>query len=304
MRLRGLLAVGAVGVLAIAAAAGAGAQGAPTFPESLDREALLLWLQRETDISPQRVVAVTPQAITAVVSTFPAGGGQGPRVVIRAEALSPETHARTGALSWHVSLNADCKGRRIRLGETTGYGQRNLLGERNVLRTAETAWRTPEPGTALEYGWRAACDPAFQGPFGGTALDMAKPDVAQSDAAPPPEPAPTPAPAPDAPSSTPAAQGAPPSAPQPAPGAAGPRTAGPVVQVGAAPSEAEARALISAVEARLDGRATWVESARVGGRVWRRALVGGFSDQADAASFCAGLKAAGHDCFVRQARRR
>src|SRR5690349_17960345 len=127
-RVRRMRAGTVLAVIGVAGLAGAQAlaQEPPSFPKALDRENLLTWLQRETDITPDRVVAVTPQAITSVVSTFPAGGGQGPRVVIRAEALNAETYARTGALSWHVSLNADCAGHRVRLGETTGYPSRNL----------------------------------------------------------------------------------------------------------------------------------------------------------------------------------
>ena len=102
------------GVLTVAGwASCASAQGvpAPRFPDALDRESLLIWLKRETDITPSQVVAITPPAVTALVSTFPAGGAEGARVVIRAEALSLETYGRTGALSWHVSLSADCKRR-------------------------------------------------------------------------------------------------------------------------------------------------------------------------------------------------
>ncbi|ODT88499.1 MAG: hypothetical protein ABS78_07770 [Phenylobacterium sp. SCN 70-31] len=276
----------------------ASGQDAPAFPETLSREPLLRWLQRETDIMPERVLAVTPQAITSVVSTFPAGGGQGPRVVIRAEALSAETHMRTGALSWHVSLQADCQGRRLRLGETTGYPQRNLLGERLLLRVAETEWRVPEPGTALESAWRAACDPSFKGPFQTSAVSVARPDE--------PSPAPS-APAPAArqpvarepvatdPAVVPSIQHASPPPRQV-------RAGGYVVQVGASPSEAEARGLLDAVRDRAGGRETRIESAVVGGRTWRRAVVAGFGDAEEAGAFCGGLKAAGRDCFVRPAR--
>lgn len=273
-----------------AAGGAAWAQNAPAYPPSFDRDALLLWLQRETDIMPERVVAVTPQAITSVVSTFPGGGGQPPRLVIRAEALSPETYAQTGALSWHVSMSADCQGRRIRLGETTGYQQRNLLGERRTLRSAEADWRAPPSGTALELAWRAACDAQFRGPFHGERLRMASPE------------------GPD--EAQPAPQAQPASPPPPAsPPASAPRTAatkpssGPVVQVGAAPTEAEAQRLLANLPAALDGRDSWVETATVGGRVWRRAVVGGFADRADAGRFCEALKRAGRDCFVRDAAR-
>jgi len=53
----------------------------------------------------------------------------------------------------------------------------------------------------------------------------------------------------------------------------------------------------------LGGREAWIEQAQVAGRTWHRAIVGGFADAADAARFCAGLKAGGHDCFVRPLKR-
>ncbi|RAK62476.1 SPOR domain-containing protein [Phenylobacterium kunshanense] len=270
----------------------AAAQEAPTFPASLEREPLLAWLQRETDIMPERVIAVTPQAVTSVVSTFPASGAQGPRLVIRAEALNAESHARAGALSWHVSISADCQGRRVRLGDTTGYPQRNLLGERMLLRSGDADWRTPDAGTALDFAWRAACDPKFQGPF-----QSARMRVAQADG--PMVTAPPQAPAPVA-EVSPAIATPPPAAPRPdpAPVARG----GMVAQVGAGASEAEARGLLVALESVTGGRPTWVERAVVGGRTWHRAVVGGFSNAAEAGQFCAGLKAAGRDCFVRPGR--
>jgi len=276
--------VGAVAAGVWWAVAGAAvAQTAPAFPASLDRGPLLAWLQRETDIMPERVVAVTPQALTSVVSTFPAAAGSAPRVVIRAEALSAETVAHTGALSWHVSLSADCQGRRVRLGETTGYQDRNLLGERNVLRMAESEWRKPEPGTALEAAWRSVCQADFKGPFQAAAVKVAQADAP---AAAPVSAAPQPA----------AAATARPAAPKAA------RSGGMVVQVGASTSEVEARGLLKALDASLAGREAWVETAQVDGKTWRRAVVGGFADAADAARFCAGLKAAGRGCFVRAGR--
>lgn len=269
----------------------ASAQDAPAFPASLEREPLLLWLQRETDIMPERVVAVTPQAITSIVSTFPASGGQGPRAVIRSEALSAETVARTNALSWHVSLNADCSGRRVRLGETTGYPQRNLLGDRMPLRAAETEWRTFERGTALDAAWRAVCEAGYKGPFAANTLKVAQET--------PPTAAPGPAAAPERPA--PVARQA--QAPAPQPAASTPRRGGLAAQVGASPSDADARSLLSGLGSSVDGRDTWVEKAVVGGRTWYRSVVGGFADAGEANGFCAGLKAAGRGCFVRPAGR-
>ena len=289
MKMRGKAIVAAVAGW-LAAAGGAMAQDTPAFPPSLDREALLAWLQRETDIAPERVVAVTPQALTSVVSTFPATAVQGPRVVVRAEALSADTYARTGALSWHVSLSADCDGHRVRLGETTGYPQRNLLGERRQLRPAETEWRAPERGTALDNAWRAACDADFKGPFGGKTLKVAMETA----------PAPTP---PKAEPPVRKAEAPPARNPEPKVAAAPRKAGGLVAQIGATPSDADARGLLKSLDGKLGGRAAWVEKADVGGRTWYRAVVGGFSDAADANGFCAGLKAAGKGCFVRLASR-
>jgi hypothetical protein len=276
---------GAAGGLAIGAAAAA-QDGAPAFPPTVDREALLLWLQRETDILPDRVVAVTAQALTSVVSTFPANASQAPRVVIRAEALSADTYARTGALSWHVSVLADCPGRRVKLGETTGYPQRNLLGERKVLRPAETDWRAPERGTALDSAWRSVCEADFKGPFASKTLKVAQETVSTGQPPPPPPPAPARR-----------GQAQPPAAS--VTNAAPRRGPGPVAQIGAAGSDAEARGLIAGLGERAAGHDAWVEKAVVGGRTWYRAVVGGFADGTEAGGFCAGLKAAGRDCFVR-----
>lgn len=297
------------GVLAFAAglglSSGATAQNAPppTYPPSLDPEPLLAWLQRETDIQPDKVLAVTPQALTSLMTTFPAAPSQGPRLVIRAEALSADAAARTGALSWHVSMSADCGRHRVRLGETTGYPERNLIGERKPLRPAETDWREPEAGTALDAAWRAACAPDFKGPFqqAETAAAPAARSDAPAKAAPverqpvtEPKAAPrAPKPAPE-PKSAPAAKTAPTAAP-----AAG----GVAVQVGATPSEADAKNLLASLGVTAAGRRAWIETAEVGGKTWRRVLIGGFASTAEASGFCEQLKSAGKACFVRPSRR-
>lgn len=288
-----------VALLLLAGAGGATAQ-TTSFPAALEREALLVWLQRETDIPPDQVVAVTPQALTSIMSRFPAGAGAGPRLVIRAEALSPELQSRTGALSWHVSLNADCQSRLIKLGETTGYSQRNLLGARKVLRAADTAWRKPEAGAAVEQAWRAACEPGFMGPFESSAVKLAQAENASSPSSM------TSASSPISPSDPAAAT--PVVRVVPAPRKAtvsrpvlpvSTRSSGPAVQLAAVTSDAAARALLSGLKASLSGRTTWVEKAEVSGRAWYRVMVGGFADSGEAARFCGGLKASGRSCFVR-----
>ena len=306
-KIRGGVGIALAAMAAAVCAPGGALAQTSTFPAALEREALLVWLQRETDILPSQVVAVTQQAVTSIVSTFPAGVGQGPRIVIRAEALSPEIFARTGAMSWHVSLNADCQNRRVKLGETTGYSERNLLGVRRVLREAETVWRAPEPGTALEHAWRAACDPGFTGPFRSSSVKLAQIDAAPTESVPgPPPPAESPKPAERA---TPAvvARAAPPvKAPQvkalPRVLPASPGVGGLSVQLGAMTTDQAARNLLKGLSGRMQGRRTWVEKADVAGRTWHRALAGGFADFAEASRFCGNLNAAGVSCFVRTSR--
>ena len=57
--------------------------------------------------------------------------------------------------------------------------------------------------------------------------------------------------------------------------------------------------VIAGWETPPDGR---IERAVVGGSVVYRAMVGGFQDATDAESFCASLRSAGRDCFVRSRR--
>ncbi|MEJ1935535.1 SPOR domain-containing protein [Nostoc sp. NIES-2111] len=173
------------------------------------------------------------------------------------------------------------------------------MGERKVLRAAEGDWRAPERGTALDNAWRAACESDFRGPFASSTLK-----VAQETAPPPATPTPAPARAPETaqqpgPPRPPAAP--PPVATASAHGTAARPAAGLVAQVGATTSEPEARRLLASLGGQVDGRDTWVETAVVAGRTWRRAVVGGFADAGEANRFCAAMKAAKRDCFVRPA---
>jgi cell division protein FtsN len=201
-------------------------------------------------------------------------------------------------------MTADCAGHRVRLGETTGYPERNLLGERRVLRPPEADWRVPEAGTALDNAWRLVCDKSFVGPFQDGANHVTRDDV------PPPEAS---APAAAAPAAPPPPAAAPPTKAPPrasratpvsiatqaqAPAAA-PRGAGGVaVQVGSYPDVASANAALAALR---DGRAHGVEQAKVGGRTWYRVVVSGFATMAEANDYCSQHQAAGGACFVRAA---
>jgi septal ring-binding cell division protein DamX len=214
-----------------------------------------------------------------------------------------------------VSLTADCAGRRVKLGDTTGYPERNLLGERKVLRPAEADWRTPEAGTALENALRAACNPAFKGPFAGeaaqatdTQASAAPAPVAQASdskapipqaAAPPPKATPAPRP-PRVPKPaatvSPAATATVPPAATTSPAPKAPPRASISVQIGAYASQAEAQAAFATLP---QDRTRSVEQAAVGGRTWYRLIVWGFASVQDAQRYCDQRKAAGGACFVR-----
>lgn len=261
------------------------AEPAAAFPATVDRAGLTAWLSQETDLTPAQVIAVSPSTVTAVLGAIEAAPPNGVRVTLRAEAIDPKVGDREGMLSWHVLVQVDCLGRKLRQGPTTGYVGRNLLGEARQIRPGSEAWVAPPPGAQLENVWRAACEPGFQRPL------APPPSFSIAEAA------------------TPAAATAPRAAP-PAGRAMAAVTPAPVphsaaaVQLGAMATRAAAEAVLVDLKARfvgaMQGLSTGVAPASVGGRTLYRALVTGFSRDVDATRFCVGLKASGVACFVRQ----
>jgi hypothetical protein len=294
-------------------------QATPSFPRAMDRQILVDWLRQETDITPAQVVAVSPSAVTAVLGTIETTSPKGLRMSLRAEAIDVQVSDREGVLSWHMLVEVDCPGHKLRQGPTTGYAGRNLLGEGREIRPGTQAWSEPTPGSQLENVWRAACEPAFQRPLAAprsistaqvslpaavTLRPMLVQDVHAA--------APVPAPAPLAvrlAKPTPA----PPQKAQPAPpitlramtlvSAPAMLRSTTAVQLGAMSTRAAAEAMIDGLRTRFAGAmrdlGTSVTPASVGGRTIYRALVTGFAGTADASRFCAGLKAGGLACFVR-----
>ncbi len=293
----------------IAGLAGAQTPQTPAFPVTTDRQDLVGWLRRETDITPAQVVAVSPSAVTAVLGAIDTASPRGMRMALRAEAIDAEVSAREGMLSWHMVVEADCEGHRLRLGETTGYVGRNLLGEGRRIRPGSETWTAPPAGAQLESVWRAACEPDFQRPLVTTRAlsapraaspslqlrpmliqDLRTP-VTRSASKPDPVVAPSPASAPPIVRMT--AVVTPPDPPR----------AGATVQLGAMATRGAAEAMLAGLRTNLvgamHGLSTRVSPAGVGGRTVYRALVTGFARSVDAQQFCAGLKTDGVACFVR-----
>lgn len=280
----------AASALLAADAAGAQSRSAPpvTYPATLDPSVVSTWLRKETDIDPNAVVAITPDAVLAVLQSRMVDGALA--VIIRGETLTPAATARTKVASWHMTAQVDCARSRIRMGVTSGYAARNLLFDGAPIRPADSDWSTPTPGNPLDLIRQAACDKSFRGPLStGANVPTLEPQAAPEPETPPP------------------AKKAAPRKPTPAPPAATapPRTgsAKVSVQIAAAGSETEAASLLDRLKTRngeaMTGLDTRIVRASVGGKTVFRALVAGFADRTAAVVFCETLKASNQACFVR-----
>jgi hypothetical protein len=273
---------GGLALLSTAFGAVAATGWAQDYPAGRDAAALSAWL-RGSGIEPEQVVAVTSLAVVAVVT--PAGGKTGD-VTLRAQALSQEARTRTGFASWEMPLSVDCVRGMVRLGQTTGYLER-IPNSRGVsFGPAESSWRKPPQGTAVDNAWRAVCDPAFERPLASRGVQVTSS-------------APAVRPPPAARAAADIARPIPPPtrAPRPAPGS------GVTVQVVSSPDADDSRLRLRQLRihfgAAFEGRETRIETAQVRGRTVHRGVVAGFASRGEAASFCGDLQRGGQPCFVR-----
>ncbi|HEY3694991.1 surface-adhesin E family protein [Phenylobacterium sp.] len=246
LRVRGSLIGALVAAVGVAGAAWGGAapqpSDAPGFPESRSPDDLRAWIRRETDLDPDAVVAVTPGAVTAILSHM--STPEGPeRVNLRSEATSAEAYAKDGVLSWSSVMVLDCKTGRARLGRTVAYAERNLVGEGRETVAAGPEWITPIPGGAAYNAMRKVCGgqainpldrprparAAQATPVQAPPATVAAPAPTPPPVVPPPriEPAPPLRPAPPAPPPPPPQLPSPKSAP--APSRAAPKAAAAIV---------------------------------------------------------------------------
>lgn len=277
------LALGGVAAVSLALPAAARIEPPPvTYPAVLDRTTIVSWLGKETDVRPETVAAVTPEAVVSILQSRQSGAAMS--VVVRGEVLTPEVFIRDKVLSWHGTVQVDCARKRVRQGIITGYAARNLLFDGKPVRPADTDWRTPAAGEPLDQVRRAVCEPGFQPPLTASdtnAIALARP------------------PAPRAPPKVQQAS-VPPEAP---PASRAPTIAKISAQVAAAGSEPEAARTLEKVKAQFPERMAGLESrivrAVVRGKTYHRAIIVGFADRAAAAAFCVALQAGDQACFVR-----
>jgi len=311
---KGHAAVGLATVLAIGVAAGAKADPLNvTYPPSRALPDIARWLGNDTPLQLSQVVDVGPSAVTAVTSSTPTGSPRGFKANISAEALDPAIGRQEEIVSWTIPVDVDCEKRQVRLGDMTGYPSRDLKSAPRIVRSADNAWVSPSATAPLGAVLRSLCDRDFRRPFAGTARMAAKPAEPPKPAkaaGPPPvvltESPPT-APQPLTAAVTRTAKAIP--SPTPAPTSAstskaGHGTSSSVVQVGASPSQDDAKSLLARVQKRfpdaLAGFKTEVQTAQLEGKTVYRAVINGFAGQADATTLCEQLKAGGQACFVRR----
>jgi hypothetical protein len=295
---------------------------ATTYPAALESRDLRAWLKKETDISPETVVAISPLALIAIMQTQPVASPEGYQVTVRAEILDPSFATQQQLLSWHATIKLACADRAVSVGEATGHTQRNLLGEGRPVEVIAQGWKPVIEGTMQEQVWNARCSKTFKPPLMGQEVSLSPP-------------IPAPPRTPDAPIATvrsppagagPAASATPPPAkeahptPQPAkapaaaavpaaPVASAPAQASPPsgvkssAQILAAPTAAEAERALTRLRTRhadlVAGLRTGVVAAQTGTTVHHRAIVWGFKAAGDATRFCQKLTAAGGKCLVR-----
>lgn len=299
------LAAGLALVLAFGAAAAAQADPLNvSYPRSRSLSDVGAWLASDTPIQAAQVVDVGPSAVTALTSSTPTGSPRGFIASIAAEALDPSIGRQEEIVSWTIPVEVDCEKRLVRLGDMTGYPARDLKSAPRVVRAADTAWVTPSATAPLGAVMRALCDRDFRRPFAGTSKVAAKPADA-----------PKPKPARTSPGPPPVVlTEAPPTTPQPLTAAAtkaakampsaGHGTSPYAVQIGASPSQDDAKGILSKAQKKfpdaLSGFKTEVQTAQVDGKTVYRAVVMGFAGQADATTLCEQLKAGGQACFVRR----
>jgi hypothetical protein len=325
----------AAALLAMAAATSASAQGVnASYPKSRALPDVAAWIASDTPLQLSQVVDVGPAAITAVTSAAPTGDPRGFLANIASEAVDPAIGRQEEILSWKIPVEIDCDRRAVRLGDMTGFRSRDLKTGARVVRQGDADWVQPAGSAPLGAVLRAMCDRDFKRPFASSVSVAAgapektrpepppgpppqvvalkpptKPQVLTAAANPPPPvevKASKPAPAETrfAAETKTLADPKPAARPKPASVALAHGASPYAVQVGATPSQDDAKGLMAHVQKKFPGDVagfkTDVVAASVDGKTVYRVLITGFGGAKDASGLCDRLKAGGQACFVRK----
>lgn len=330
----------AVAAMLVAGGQAHGQAVGATYPKSRALNDVAAWVVSDTPLQLPQIVDIGPSAVTAVTSAAPTGEPRGFLANIASEALDPAIGRQEDILSWRMQVEIDCERRAVRLGDMTGFPGRDLKTAPRVVRPGDTQWVQPTAGAPLGAVMRALCDRDYKRPFvGGTKIaeaPKAKPGPPPQVVTPKPPPAAaqpstaTAAPNPAAKPAKPvqpttekaaekspaepksAASPSPPVSP-PAQAPAEPKASPPtvrhgnspyLVQVGASPSQDDAKGLLGRLQKKfggeLSGLKTEIVTANPDGKTVYRVLISGFAAAGDANRLCAALKAGGQACFVRK----
>jgi hypothetical protein len=252
----------------------------PPYPDANDPVALGRWFGQTTHLPAKSILAITDNAIFAAFPQHTSGPFW--TVDVRLESITPQSTAKLGGRSIRLRLNVRCDNNTVRLNFLDAYPGADLTGA-PAHRAPPNDWALPKPNSYVADAVRLACDKTFQGPFAAIAA-----------AAPPPKVAPK-APVKLQPAAAPVERASNLRPRQPIAG-------GYAVQIGAystADMSQEAwRALKAAMPDKLSGLSNATTRIEVGGRVFYRAIVQGFSSSAAAAAFCQNLRASGRACLM------
>ena len=312
--------------IAVASATGAGAQ-------ETSHDQLAARMTAWTRLPRRAIVSVNPGVMVAIVHSGvrAKSGDIVEGVVLQSEAADETAAQASGWRSMRSEIDVSCATRSNRFRRVMLYSGHNLAGAPRV-HTPPSGWihptakaymvdviasvcgperpggapmtvaqQTPPPegSSAPPINFAPAAQPRHTGSLVGVDLPEADAPMptrqAVATAAPPPAPQPQPS--------------APSFAPRPAPSqlvAAAPASRRPgvgVVQIAAFPSAAAAEQALSAFAqtpaGQTAGLSRRIETARVKGAIYYRAVIAGFGSTEEASALCAAIKRGGGDCFVR-----
>jgi hypothetical protein len=265
----------------------------PDFPASNAEPDILRWIAQRTSIQRRLILIVEPRAVVALASSISMAPGSVARAQLREELIGAD--AKTRSAMFQVDL--DCTTHKFRIAQREMYPLPDLKG---VALTDPQAkpWTAVDEAAPIGKAWLAACSPGFVFPYASLAAASA-----------PPPPAPSRRP-PAPPTQTVASAPAPRLAPRPTsfPSSASPPTStsdGAYEAVlGAFSVKANALAASGKVDRflapALVGRRKSLAAAAVNGKMFTVLSVSGFSNAAEAASFCNAARTLHLDCVAKR----
>ena len=268
-----------------------------------------------TRLPRRTIVSVKPDVVVAILrpGVRARGGDIVEDVVLQGESADEAAAQATGWRSMRSEIDVSCATRSNRFRRVMRFSGHNLTGTGQV-HAAPGGWIHPTPKAYMFDVIAAVCGPERPGaaPVETARAPTVSPPVRAAQATTPrratplaggdlPEAdAPMPAGARPVMAAAPPVRAVAPSA-APAPRRVGADVG--VVQIAAFPTAAESEQALGAFArtslGQTPGLSRRIETARVKGALYYRAVIAGFGSTGQASAFCAAIRKAGGDCFVR-----